>query len=331
MLPISSDWIIASPRVAPSAPARPAQAAFPLEGCDDIYEALPDLGEQRPEAGPLHPTLSMRLLPGLDAMQQTVRALGKHPAAEAIDRSNLRRLIRALVPVVEAHRESFPRKRGERALEALQDAASAMGRYKDAAVIAGTVKRLFPGGVVPPKMEKKLRAEEESRQADFHEAWRRLRKHDLEDIVETLGHPRPAEARSPRAIEREDRRLMANAVDRALDGMGRDGLVDPSSPREFHGSRKALRHVLTSIQACGDTLPVAEADMKALADLVDCLGRANDLHITQKWLEKKGYDREAREAHRSYEATVAESVTKARTLEESALLPRLRATTRAWG
>ncbi|MEW6282718.1 MAG: CHAD domain-containing protein [Candidatus Eremiobacterota bacterium] len=262
--------------------------SFPLEGTRDIFVSLQQ-ADGPPTPGPVCPSLGSQLLPALDALAKTVEELGKHPTPHEVDRSNLRRLVRAVLTVVSAHRDSFPKKGLKAAARELTALASAIGRYKDQGILEDTVRQLFPN---QRGIEAALAREHDRRAEKFSDSWRHFRKEGLARVLETLSRPGGHEELHPRSIEREDRRRLRAAIESRLDEVERVGLLH-EDPEDFHEGRKSLRRLLHACMAAREALDVRPEDIQALSSVVDGLGVAQDLHIAGTWLEKKGFDREA--------------------------------------
>ncbi len=307
---------------------QPVQASsprvFPLEGQKDVFQALAT-APVKLEAGPLCPTLGSQLFPALDALRQTVKALGDQPTPWEVDNSNLRRLVRATMSVVEAHRDSFSSKDYRRGMRELSRLASAVGRYKDAGILEDTVRSQFPGGALPARLEKAIEKEKARRAEQFEGAWSHFRQDGLKRVRRSLSKPFGQEA-TPSMLMREDERRNRQHVSKLLDKLDQVGLQH-EDPDAFHEGRKALRRVVHALLAGRETVKVAQADLDRMAGVVDGLGVAQDSHIAYTWLERKGFDREAAVARATYRELHQAELSGVADLLDSGALERVREAT----
>lgn len=312
----------------PAPAAAPPAKRFLLEGSTDVFSAMPSSQRFSEDQGPVYPSLGRVIFRGLEALDTTVRQLGKHPSPEEVDRSNLRRLVRAMAPVAEAHRACYPGRAYGKAMGELSDLVKAVGRYKDVGVVETQVAGLCPGGRVPRRIAQRLEKTREKEAERFREAYKHFRKEGLERCLDVLGDPHRLAEGSPERIQVEDRRALGGRVLDLLDGVEGTGLVH-RDPLEFHEGRKALRSALNTLGACEDQFAFAKEDLDAVKRLVDAMGVAQDCYIASAWLDKEGFREEARAARAQYDALQAAGLQEARRFEESGTLERLRGAVRS--
>lgn len=306
-----------------SGPVPAGSRPFPLEGQKDVFEAL---GRRPVEGGPLCPSLATQLGPALKALNQTVKALGAEPTPWEVDASNLRRLVRASLSVLEAHRESFSDKEYRRGTRELRKLASAVGRYKDAGILEDTVRSQFPEGKLPGKIEQALGREKSRRAAAFEESWKHFRGPGLKRVRKAFAHPAGLEG-TPAMLLREDQRRNRNHVSVLLDRLEEKGLRH-ECPDAFHEGRKALRRLVHACLAAHDTVHLAEDDLARMAAVIEGLGVAQDSHIAYTWLERKGFPAEAEGARARYQELHQAELQGVDELLAAGTLERLRQATR---
>lgn len=279
-----------------SGPVPAASRPFPLEGQKDVFQAL---GRRQVEGGPLCPSLATQLRPALKALNQTVKALGSEPTPWEVDASNLRRLVRASLSVLEAHRDSFSEQDYRRGTRELRKLASAVGRYKDAGILEDTVRSQFPEGKLPGKIEKALERETSRRAAAFEQSWEHFRGPGIKRVKKAFAHPAGIEG-TPASLRREDEQRNRNHVAVLLDRLQEKGLRH-ECPDAFHEGRKALRQLVHACLAAHGTVPLAEDDLARMAAVIEGLGVAQDSHIAATWLERRGFPAEAAVAWARYQ------------------------------
>lgn len=279
--------------------AAPPSRQFLLEGTTDVYEVLPREHRFEPGEGPIYPALGKKLLPAVDALEQTVGQLGKHPTPQEADRSNIRRLIRVMLTLSNAYQDSYPDKKLAKATRKLKRVASAIGKYKDHGILQQKVDELYPHGV-PKKIQKRLDAHLEKREAQFKKAYRQFRKEDLAYVVDVLSRPASLDGtRSPHDIESADRARLSGHLSGLVDEVDRVGLTH-HDPHDFHEGRKALRWVLLTAQGTNDVLPIPSASVDSMSNLVNGLGVAQDSCIAWEWLRDEGFKSEAKAMEKEY-------------------------------
>lgn len=299
--------------------------AFLLEGTRDLDAVMPAESRFTEGAGPVYPTLGRKLFPALEALEITVHQLGKHPTPEELDRSNLRRLVRTMLPLLEAHAECYPKKAYREAAGELGDLVGAVGRFKDVSVLEKTVGDLYPDGRLPPRIGKRLEKLQRREAEVFHEGYKHFRKHGLERVLDTFSRPHRLQEGSPARILAEDRRLVGQRVLELVDRASHRGLVH-EDPEESHSDRKALRRVLNALGAGSDLYAWPEADVSALTRTVDAFGLAQDCHIAHQWLEQEGLRPEAARMKERFDALHGQALDQARLFAGSGALERLRET-----
>lgn len=312
----------------PPAPTAAPPRRFLLEGVTDVFSRMP--ATERFSAsgeGPVYPSLGRVLFRGLEAMEQTVAELGKHPTPDEMDRSNLRRLVRAMAPVVEAHQDCYPEKGYRKATEELSSLVKAVGRYKDVGILEKEVKGLCEGRV-PPRIAKRLETKRAKEAERFREAYKHFRKHGLETCVDVLGSPRRLQSGSPARIEAADRSALARRVLDLVERAESAGVVH-EDPEEFHEGRKALRKMLNAMGAAQEAVDFSPEDADSVKRLVDGFGVAQDSFIAWEWLDQEGFRDEAARARQAYDARHQAELREARAFVEDGVLDRIAATARA--
>lgn len=303
------------------AEATPAtKETFPLEGRKgDLFEAVSQLGRTSPD-GPTYPGIGSILFPSLDAMDETVKALGKKPTPEEVDRSNLRRLTRALEPVLSAYQDCYPDKGFEKAGKELKAVGKALGSYKDLAVVESEI-RAVNDGVVPKDVQKALDKSRKKREENFKSAYKHFRKKGLPNATEVLTKPTLTGVPDPQKLVREDRQRLAAQVHDCLDKTERVGLQN-TNPHDFHEGRKALRSTLNAINASSQTVSVDNASVERATALVDLYGQAQDANICAEWLKDKGFKKLAKKAGARFDSLQNNALQQAKGFELSSLRPQ---------
>jgi len=316
-----SGYIIASPRGGPKPSEAPAAAkTFPLEGRKgDLFEAVESLATT-PPGGPTYPTLGKRLFPALDAAEQTVSALGKKPTPEEVDRSNLRRLIRATEPLMETYRDCYTPKEFKKAKKELKAVARAMGQYKDIAVVEAEVAAANEG-VVPKDVAKAISKSREKRADNFKDAYKRFRKKGLPLAAEILRQPRLAGVPDPQKLLKEDKKRLSSAVSEHLGKTESLGMQHQDS-ENFHEARKSLRATLNAINAAERTVSVDGEAVNQATELVDSYGKAQDAHIAESWLRQKGFTEQADKLSERQRVLQQEALDQAAGFSLDSLRPR---------
>jgi CHAD domain-containing protein len=262
-----------------------------LEGRNaDLFQAVESLAHTEP-GGPTYPTLGKRLFSSLDAAEYTMKALGKKPTPEEVDRSNLRRLIRATEPLMETYRDCYEPKDFKKAKKELKAVARALGQYKDIAVIEAEVAATN-GGTVPTDIAKAIAKSRKKRAKGFEEAYKRFRKKGLPRAGEILRQPRIPGVPDPQKLLREDKSRLTATVSDHLDQTRQLGL-EHKDPENFHAARKSLRATLNAINAADRAVAVDGEAISEATGLVDAYGKAQDAHIAENWLTKKGFKDQA--------------------------------------
>lgn len=272
---------------------------FPTEGTTDIFTRITPL-QTDDSQGPAFPSLTGKMLPALDALEKTVKVLGKKPSPEELDRSNIRRIIRSVMPFVEAHQDSYGEKKYKNSVKGLKRMARAVGRFKDFYILEAELEKIHPNGL-PKKMRKKLDKEFKQREAAFQDAYKRFRKEDLPYALKALGQPRRLEhLGSPREVLEMDRRLMGNRISELVDKVDQVGL-GRSDPEEFHEGRKALRAVLIAAQGTRDLFDFPNDCVDQASKIVNGLGVAQDSYIGYEWCRDHGFETEATQLKANYD------------------------------
>lgn len=287
--------------VLPTAPAKVAAPVkrFPTEGTTDIFSRITPL-HRDDGVGPTFPSLTAKLMPAMEALEKTVELLGKKPSPEELDRSNIRRIIRSVMPFVEAHQESFDQGKHKKTVKGLKSMAKAVGRFKDFYILERQLKKLYPAGL-PKKMRKKLEKEFEHREAAFQDAYKKFRKKDLPYAMQVLSEPKRLDhLGSPQQVMETDRRLLGHHISELADHVDRVGL-GRDDPHEFHEGRKALRAVLIAAQGTRDMFDFGDSCVDEASSIVNGLGVAQDSFIGYEWCKDNGFEEEARRLKADYD------------------------------
>jgi hypothetical protein len=270
---------------------KPDVKTFPLEGRrGDLFQAAESLAKTEP-GGPTYPTLGRRLFSSIDAAEQTVEALGKKPTPEEVDRSNLRRLIRAAEPLLETYQDCYKPKDLKKVKKELKAVTRALGKYKDIAVIEAEVAAVN-GGVVPKDVAKSIGKSKKKLAKKFKEAYKRFRTKGLARASEILRQPRMPGVPDPQKLLKEDKSRLTAAVSDHLNHTRQLGMKH-DDPEDFHEARKSLRATLNTINAAERTIHVDSEAVAEATSLVDSLGQAQDAHIAESWLSQKGFHDQA--------------------------------------
>lgn len=287
-----SGFHIASPRATSKAPvAAPLEKTFPLEGRKgDLFKAVESLANTQP-GGPTYPTLAKRLFSSVDAAEQTMAALGKKPTPEEVDRSNLRRLIRATEPLLETYRDCYPPKDFKKAQKEFKTVARAMGQYKDIAVVESEVAAVN-GGEVPKDIAQSIKKSRKKLGENFRQAYKHFRKVGLPRAARILRDPRVAGVPDPQKLLTEDRSRLKGSITDHLDKTKKLDLKH-RHPETFHEARKSLRSTLNAINVADRTISVDSDALSKATALVDSFGQAQDAHIAETWLREHGFQDQA--------------------------------------
>ena len=309
----------------PSYTAKPkaAQApekTFPLEGRKgDLFEAVSHLGRTSPD-GPTYPGIGSIIFPSLDAMDDTVKALGKKPTPEEVDRSNLRRLTRALEPVLSAYQDCYPEKGFDKASKELKSVGKALGSYKDLAVVESELKAVNDG-VVPKDVQKALDKSRKKSEEQFKDAYKHFRKKGLPKAQEVLSKPTLSGVPDPQKLVKDDRARLSAQVTDCLGKTEKVGLQN-QDPHDFHEGRKALRSTLNAINASSQTVSVDKPSVERATQLVDLYGQAQDANICADWLKDKGFKGLAKKARARFETLQGHALEQAKGFDLSSLRPQ---------
>ncbi len=308
--------------IQPAALQKTEEKRFLLEGLKgDMFEALPETSD-RGEGGPIYPTLGKRLFPALDAVETTVDQLGKNPSPEDVDRSNIRRLIRAFQPVVEAFKDSYKTKKYDKAMDSFQQIASKLGKYKDVSVIEEQVKAISPKGMLPFKIESKLKKLSAKRAEKFEKVYTDFRKEDMKEAMKILSNPKGIDESDPRKIEERDKDKLGHHIEALTAEVEQTGLLH-TEPHKFHEGRKSLRKLLNSLSSSGDIFGIDKKDLDAMTSLVDSYGVAQDNNIAFEWLDKNGFDKEASKMKDLFTENQQKALADAAKFLESGALDRI--------
>jgi hypothetical protein len=306
----------------PSALQKTGEKQFLLEGLKgDMFEALPETSN-RGEGGPIYPTLGKKLFPALDAMETTISQLGKNPSPEDVDRSNIRRLIRAFQPVAEAFKDNYKPKKFNKAMDSFQEIAGKLGKYKDVSVIEEQVKAISPKGMLPFKIESKLKKLSAKRAEKFQEVYTDFRKEGMKEAVKILSSPKGIDESDPQRIEERDKDKMRQHIETLTAEVIQTGLLH-KEPHKFHEGRKSLRTLLNSLGSSADNFGTDKKDIEAMTSLVNNYGIAQDNNIAYEWLHKSGFDKEAAKMKELFEENQQKALTEAAKFLESGALDRI--------
>ena len=306
------------------ATALPKERSFILEGCRDIYHALPLQSSRGKGEGPIYPTIGTKLFPALDALETTFGQLGKHPSPEEVDRSNVRRLIRAFQPVAKAFSSAYEPKEFKQSMKHIQRLASSLGKYKDVAVIEEQARGVSPGGVIPKKMQNKLDKLRQKRRDEFKTLYKEFRKDHLKSALKVLSRPRGLNLGDPQQILRQDRRLIAHQIHQLAEDVKATGLLH-QDPDKFHKGRKSLRNFLNCVQSAKDSFSLDSQDIDSATELVNTYGVAQDNHIAGQWLRENRFDDHADRIDQLFQQHQNQALDQARGFLESGAIERIQA------
>lgn len=307
---------------AASGAAPKGEKHFPLEGVNDIYEGI--LGTQRSsrDGDPVFVTLGTKLFPALDALRETIGLLGKNPTPDEVDRSNVRRVIRAFQPIAEAFAPCYDDKDLKKAMEDITDLADSLGSYKDASVMAGVIAQVLPGGRISHRISRELEKEKEHRAEKFGEVYRHFRKKGMDRALGILFEPESASHMSPEKIARKDRRMMAAKVEDLASELKSFGLIH-REPEDFHQARKNLRTFVYAAKASKDLFGFDGKDIVEMSNQTLSYGLAQDSYTAYRWLKKKGFEGEAKLVLARYHTQQEEALAGADKLVESGVIERM--------
>lgn len=295
---------------------------FPLEGLTDIYEGIHSQNSSRNDGDPVYVTLGTKLFPALDALKETVGILGRNPTPDEVDRSNVRRLIRAFLPVTEAFSQCYGDKDHKKAVGEISDLADALGHYKDVSVIENVLKETLPGGAIPPRIGRELEHEYARREEKFSDTYRHFRKKGMDKALDILYHPGGVSNLSPEKMARKDRKLMARLVEDAASELRGHGLIH-RDPEDFHQARKNVRQFVYATKASEDLFGFDRGDIDAMSNQTAIYGLAQDTYTACRWLRKKGFNAEADIVYRRYRQQQREALAGAQRLQESGVIERM--------
>jgi len=300
----------------------PAEKRYPLEGVSDIYEGIPGQHSASDSEDPVYLTLGTKLFPALDILKETMELLGKKPSPEEVDRSNVRRIIRAFTPVVEAFSMCYDEKDLENAMDHISDLADSLGNYKDASVIESVIRDTVPGGQIPGKLKGELEKDRARRSKKFGETYDHFRKKGMNKAMKVLYHPERLSHLSPEKLLKRDREIMARAVKEQASGMKSHGLIH-HDPKEFHEARKNLRTFVYAVKAATDLFDFEKRDIEAMSNQTLIFGLAQDSYTAYAWLKKKGFDREADLVLRRYDTQKQDALEGAEKLASSGVFEHI--------
>jgi len=317
---ITSSWMDQSGSVSR---AEKPEKQFLLEGVRDIYEALPFSSTRSDDSGTVYPALSSKLFPALDAFEESIKQLGKNPTPEEVDRSNIRRLIRAFQPVVEAFGDSYKEEKLEKSMRRISKLAGKLGKYKDVSVIETETAAISPKGMVPYAVEQKLKKYKEKQAEKFMEAYHDFRREGIEKSLDFLSHPKAAKEETPKQIEAAGEKKLRNQVLTLLDQAEQTGL-NHKDPHSFHEGRKSVRELLYCMNSSQDVFGFDKKDVDSITDLVGTYGVAQDKYIAYEWLHENGFEKEASKMLKIYEEKQQEALRQAEEFMKSGVLDSVR-------
>jgi CHAD domain-containing protein len=289
---ITSSWIYQGQSTQGAQKTGAAEKQFLLEGVKDIYEALPSTSGRTDDNGPVYPALGTKLFPALDAFEESISQLGKNPTPEEVDRSNIRRLIRAFQPVVQAFSDSYKEEKLEKSMKRITRLAGKLGKYKDISVIEKETAAISPKGMLPWAIEQKIGKYKEKQAEKFQEIYKEFRNDGMEKSLDFLSHPKAAKESSPAKIEAAGQAKLKDQVLTLMDNVEQVGL-DHKEPHTFHEGRKSMRELLYMLNSSQDVFGFAKKDVEAMTKLVDSYGKAQDKYIAYEWLHENGFEKEA--------------------------------------
>ncbi|MCE1247219.1 MAG: CHAD domain-containing protein [Firmicutes bacterium] len=300
-----------------------AEKQFFLEGVSDIYQALPSSSSRSDDTGPVYPALSSKLFPALDAFEESIKQLGKNPTPEEVDRSNIRRLIRAFQPVVEAFSGSYKEEKLEKSMNRITRLAGKLGKYKDVSVIENETAAISPKGKLPFAVEQKLKKYKEKQADKFMEVYHDFRNEGMDKSLDFLSHPKPAKEESPGQIEASGEKKVKNHILSLLDETEKTSM-NHRDPHAFHEDRKCVRELLYAMNSAQDVFGFEKKDVEAITDLVNTFGIAQDKFIAYEWLHENGFEKEAGKMLKLYEEHQETALAQATEFMRSGILNSVR-------
>ncbi len=228
---------------------------------------------------------------GMQAMRQTVERLGSHPTPAEVDRSNLRRLLRAMVPLLDICKPAYPADDLRKARRGMARLMRVLGHYKDGSNLEASLRSL-QGGTISGPVEAELRADLEGRQREFDRSWAAFRRRGCDKL---LRHLDAAASLPAGMLQKRWRKVVRNAVR----GVERSGLGS-RDPERFHDERKALRVLLQAVNATRGEQTYPLDEVARLKRLVNDYGVAHDSYVAAGWLADHGFPDEAQVMDRRY-------------------------------
>ena len=222
-------------------------------------------------------------------MKETVEQLGSNPSPDEVDRSNVRRLIRAFQPVAEAFEGSYDKKGYKKAMKGIQKLASNFGKFKDVHVVETELAEMYGGAdKVPEDMQVKLRASGKEQLKNFSDVYKEFREEGMDKAIKVLKNPEPPKKKKSTKIEKKDTKKLSKNLIALADDLDNKGLIH-DDPVEFHEGRKSMRKFLNSMNASQETFGFDKEDVDSMTELVDIYGQAQDKHIACEWLSQNGF------------------------------------------
>jgi len=301
---------------------------FLLEGKkDNLFVLLPETSYSGTD-GPVYPTLKQKLFPALDTLEKTIGELGENPTPAEVDRSNIRRLIRAFQPVAEAFEGSYDKKDFKKAMGRIQKLAGTFGKFKDVSVVETELKAISPDGKISPEIRKKLEEHRKEEEKAFQDTYRDFQEKGMEKSLEVLRNPEPPKKKKEEKIAEKDRKKLAKNMEELMDRVEEKGLVH-RDPEQFHEGRKSMRKLLNAMNSGQDTFGFSKEDVNKMTVLVDVYGQAQDKNIAFEWLNENGFKKEADTMKTLYEDAQRKALTEAEKFIKSGTFERVRKIGRA--
>ena len=299
------------------------QKKFLLEGRkENLFAVLPESSPYA-EGKDAYPTLKKKLFPALDTMEKTIRELGENPTPEEVDRSNVRRLIRAFQPVAEAFEGSYDKKDFKTSMKRIQKLASKFGKFKDVSVVETELKTIYPDGKIPPHIQKKLDEHEKEQKEAFQETYKDFQEKGMAKSLKILRNPEGPGKKKNKKIEKKDGKKIRKNLTALVDDVENKGLIH-REPDKFHEGRKSLRKLLNSMNASQDNMGFDKEDVDTMTSLVNVYGIAQDKNIACEWLEQNGFKKEAATMKAQYVVAQEKALTEADKFLKSGTLKRVR-------
>lgn len=256
---------------------------FPLEGAGrNLIAALSGRSTAAAQGQRLFPDLRDKLLPALEVTELTLDALGEAPTPADVDRSNLRRLLRAVRPILVAYGDLYADDVLARCLERMDTVESALGRFKDVAVIEAEL-RAVSDDALDAELTARLAGLRARRARAFRRVYRRFRERGARALVASLSTPEVPRRWDAPELRRRGTQRQRRLIESRLAAVVEHGVIH-ERPIAFHDARKALRRLLATCEAFPESAAMSDAGLTTLRRMVRLYGRAGDAHTALVWV-----------------------------------------------